>query len=246
MPGLASAGGDDKPGALWHNSTMRTCLLLVVILICPTLAAAAPATTQSAAGSLVEQGRALAQAGEHLAAIEKYQQAMAAEPRAAAAYAYMAASQLAMKMSREAQATIDQGLRQVPGDYRLIQMSGQVLLSQDKIDAAIERYQQAAGLSPAEAGTIYADLAGALAARNDPRLDGRIEAALKAAAQANPPHLDSLFNLGQSYAAAGRQEGRTYLQRYIELASALPAEQQQPQKLRLAKQMVRALDALRG
>ena len=65
------------------------------------------------------------------------------------------------------------------------------------------------------------------------------------AASATPPNLEALFNLGQSYAGAGKQEGRPFLQRYLEESAKLPEESRDKQKTQLAKQMIRALDALR-
>ena len=70
--------------------------------------------------------------------------------------------------------------------------------------------------------------------------------ALKKAAAANPPGTEALFALGQSYANAGRPEARQYLQRYLDAASALPAEKRDEQKVRLAKQLIRAIDAVKG
>ena len=86
----------------------------------------------------------------------------------------------------------------------------------------------------------------ALSARNDPSLSGEIEAALKTAATADPPSPEALFQLGQSYANAGRQEGKGYLRQYLELAAKLPEDQRDPQKVQLAKQLIRALDVVQS
>jgi hypothetical protein len=107
-------------------------------------------------------------------------------------------------------------------------------------------YAKAAALSPSNAGAVYTDLAAALSARNDERLAGDIDSALKSAANATPPSAPALFALGQSYANAGRAEAKGYLQRYVEVATALPKEQRDEQKIRLAKQLIRAIDLVKG
>ena len=124
-------------------------------------------------------------------------------------------------------------------------IDGRLQIARGKIEDGIEQYERAVKLSAKDAGTIYADLAATLASLRDPSLDEQIEKALKSAASANPPHLDSIFELGQSYVIAGRGEGREYLQRYLDLASKLPKDQQDARQLRLAKQMIRALDLLK-
>jgi cytochrome c-type biogenesis protein CcmH/NrfG len=92
---------------------------------------------------------------------------------------------------------------------------------------------------------MYTDLAAALSAQNDASVAGDIEAALKAAASADPPSPEALFQLGQTYANSGKQEGKTYLQKYLDVMAKLPADQRDPQKIQLAKQLIRALDALK-
>ncbi len=44
----------------------------------------------------------------------------------------------------------------------------------------------------------------------------------------------------------GRAEGKKYLQRYVEVAMALPEGKRDEQKIRLAKQLIRAIDAVKG
>jgi cytochrome c-type biogenesis protein CcmH/NrfG len=126
------------------------------------------------------------------------------------------------------------------------EISGQLKIAEGKIAEGKALYDKAAALSPKSAGSIYTDLAAALSMRRDSRLNGDIDAALKQAAAANPPGAEALFALGQSYANAGRPEARQYLQRYLEAADALPAEKRDEQKVRLAKQLIRAIDAVKG
>jgi hypothetical protein len=101
-------------------------------------------------------------------------------------------------------------------------------------------------MSPGNAGAVYTDLAAVLAARKEDGLAGEIDAALKRAAGANPPGAEALFALGQTYVNAGRAEGRGYLQRYIEVASRLPVGKRDETKIGLARQLIRAIDAVKG
>ena len=66
------------------------------------------------------------------------------------------------------------------------------------------------------------------------------------AAAADPPSAEALFQLGQSYANAGKQEGKTYLQKYLDVSAKLPEGQQDKQKMQVAKQLIRALDIIKG
>ena len=60
------------------------------------------------------------------------------------------------------------------------------------------------------------------------------------------PRPEALFQLGQAYANAGLQEGKTYLKKYIDLSAKLPEDQRDPQKVQLAKQLIRALDVVQS
>ena len=44
----------------------------------------------------------------------------------------------------------------------------------------------------------------------------------------------------------GRAEGAGYLKRYVEVASKLPEAEQNQQKIKVAKQLIRALDLLKS
>ena len=91
---------------------------------------------------------------------------------------------------------------------------------------------------------MYLDLAAAFAGKNDAALTGEIESALRAAAAAEPPSGEALFQLGQSYANAGKQQGKAFLRRYLDVAAKQPEAEQDRQKIQVAKQLIRALDAL--
>jgi Flp pilus assembly protein TadD len=212
------------------------------------LDAAAPATaaTASPADGPLAEGKKLAAAGDHKAALAKYDEALAADPRNASAMAYKALSQLALARAKDAQATVESALRLNDKDAQIWEVAGQVKVAQGQIDQARSLFDKAAQLSPKTAGAIYMDLAAALAGKNDAKLSREIESALKAAAAADPPSAEALFQLGQSYANAGRQEGKTYLQRYLDLSAKLPEAERDKQKMQVARQLIRALDVIQG
>jgi hypothetical protein len=54
-----------------------------------------------------------------------------------------------------------------------------------------------------------------------------------------------MFNLGQSYVSAGRDEGTKYLRRFVDEQNKLPKEKRDEQKIRVAKQMIRAMEILK-
>ena len=126
-----------------------------------------------------------------------------------------------------------------------LELAGQVKVAQNQSNQGRSLFDKAAALSPKTAGAMYVDLAAALAAKNDNRLTGEIESALKAATIAEPPSAEALFQLGQGYANAGKQEGKAYLQKYVDVATKLPAADQDKQKIQVAKQLIRALDSLK-
>ncbi|MGE5608392.1 MAG: tetratricopeptide repeat protein [Bacillota bacterium] len=203
-------------------------------------------TKDAGPASWVHQGQFLAGKGDHAAAIDLYDRAIATDPHYAEAYAWKASSLLAIGDIDAAETGITEALKLNNQDAHFHVIAGRVWVARGQVEKARESYDQAAKLAPKKAGTFYADLASALAARNDPKLNAPIESALKAAAASDPPNLDALFTLGQSYAIAGKQEGRTYLQQYLDASNKLPEDQRDLQKTRLAKQMIRAMDIVRG
>jgi tetratricopeptide (TPR) repeat protein len=190
--------------------------------------------------------RKLAAKGDHPAALAKYAEALAADPKNGSILAYRALSRLALKQTREAQQDVDEALRLSDKEPVVLEAAGQLKISQNQIAQGKAMFEKAAGLSPKTAGAVYTDLAAALSARKDPSLAGDIEAALKSAAKSDPPSPEALFQLGQAYANAGRQEGRTYLQRYVDASAKLPADQRDAQKIKIAKQLIRALDVVKS
>jgi tetratricopeptide (TPR) repeat protein len=199
----------------------------------------------SAAG-LFAEGEALARKGQHREAVGKYDAAVAADPKFAKAHAYRALSLMAQRDLEGAEAAIGRALAADARDYTFVEIAGQVKVAQGRVAEGKALYEKAAGMSPGNAGAVYTDLAAALAARNDEKLSGEIDGALKRAAGANPPGLEALFALGQSYVNAGRVEGKGYLQRYIEGASKLPEGKRDETKIRLARQLIRAIEAVKG
>jgi tetratricopeptide (TPR) repeat protein len=220
------------------------CFAFALGLLAGLADAEAPAT-QPAAKKLFDEGRALAAAHDHQGAIDKYAQSLADDPNQADVHAYKAASHLALGQFDPAQQEAEAAMKIDPRDFRFHEITGQIKVARNRIPEGRALYDQAAKLSPASAGAIYTDLAAALAERNDPALTGDIDAALKAAAAADPPGADALFQLGQSYANAGKQEGKVYLQRYLDVSAKLPEAQQDAQKMQVARQLIRALDILR-
>jgi Tfp pilus assembly protein PilF len=196
--------------------------------------------------TLFAQGESLARKGDHNAALAKYDAALAADPKAAKLHAYKAISLMATKRHEEAQRSIDAALALNDREHTYHEIAGQLKLAQNRLEEGIKLYDRAAAMSPRAAGAVYTDLAAVLAARNDPTLVPQIDRALKQAANASPPSPDALFALGQSYANANRPEAKTYLRKYLDLANTLPEEKRDPTKIQLAKQLIRALDAVRG
>jgi hypothetical protein len=209
-------------------------------------AAAAPATTNNSADALFSAGKKLASEGDHKGAIAKYDEALGQEPKNGSILAYKALSLVAMGQAKQAEPIIEEALRVSDKDAQVWEVAGQVKVAKNQIDQGRSLFDKAAQLSPKTAGAIYMDLAAALAAKNDNALAKEIESALKAAASAEPPSAEALFQLGQSYANAGKQEGKAYLQKYLDVSAKLTEAQQDKQKMQVAKQLIRALDIIKG
>lgn len=220
---------------------MRSLLLILSLLASPSLVAA----ESPAARKLLEEGQSLAAKSDHHGALEKFDAAIATDANFPEAHAARAATLLSLKRPDEADPAIKRALelKDEPGFHAI---AGRVQIAKGNIDEGRKRYEHAATRSPKQAGQFYADLAGALTARRDDKLSAHIESALKSAIAANPPHLDSMFNLGQSYVSAGRQDGVPYLRRYVDEQNKLPKEKRDDQKIRVARQMIRAMEILKG
>jgi len=196
------------------------------------------------ARALFDEGRKLAAAHDHAGAIGKYAESLVADPNQADVHAFKAASHLSLGQTDNAQREIDIALKLDASDYRFSEIAGQIRIAQGQVKDGRALYEKAAQLSLKNAGAIYTDLAAALASRNDGALSGDIESALKSAAAADPPGAEALFQLGQSYANAGRQEGKAYLRKYLDLSAALPESKRDAEKMQVAKQLIRALEIL--
>src|SRR5687767_10900149 len=198
----------------------------------------------STAAGLVAHGQVLAEAGNHSAALEKYEAALARDGSSADAHAWKGASLIALKKLDAAEGEIQKALKANGNEFTYQMIAGRLQIARGNIDEGSALYERAAKMSPKNAGKVYADLAAALAGLNDEKYNGRVEAALKSAAAADPPHLDALFNLGQSYVSAGKPQGRDYLKRYLDGQGKLPEDQRDKQKMQLARKMIRAVDIL--
>jgi len=215
-----------------------------IIFVC-LLALGADATfDDSTVAGLVAHGQALAEQDNHSAALEKYDGAISRDPASADAHAWKAASLIALKRLDEAEPEVQKALKANRDEFTYQMIAGRLQIARGNIDEGSALYERAAKISPKNAGKVYADLAAALAGKNDEKMSGRIESALKSAASADPPHLDALFNLGQSYVSAGKAEGREYLKRYLDGQAKLPEDQRDKQKMQLARKMIRAVDIL--
>lgn len=217
-------------------------VLALVVSFVATVSAAPPATQEDAFAA----ARKLATAGDHRAALAQYSRAFESNPKDGRILAYRALSHLALRQPQEAQQDVDQAMKLSEKEPVVLEAAGQVKIAQGEIGPGRQLFEKAAQLSPKSTGAIYTDLAAALSARNDPKLAGDVEAALKTAASADPPGPEALFQLGQAYANAGRQEGKTYLRKFIDLSAKLPEDQRDPQKVQLAKQLIRALDVVQS
>ncbi len=207
----------------------------------------APKPVEAAApAALVAEGEALARKGDHRAALTKYDAAVARDPALAKAHAYRALSLISLRQFDEADRAIGRALTIDPKEYTHHEIAGHLKLAQGRIPEGKALYDRAAALSPANAGAVYTDLAAVLGARKDDKLNADIVAALEKAAKADPPSPDALFALGQTYVSAGRPEGRAYLERYLQVAATLPEAKRDEQKLRLARQLIRAVDAVKA
>lgn len=191
-------------------------------------------------------GRRLAASGDHAGAMTKYAEALKRDPRNSSVLSYQALSRLALGQTREAQQDVEDALKLDDKNPLTWEAAGQVKVAQNQPTQARALFDKAAQLSPKTAGAMYTDLAAALGAKNDPKLAGDVEGALKAAAGAEPASAEALFQLGQGYANAGKQEGKAYLQRYLDAVGKLPEGQRDAQKVQVAKQLIRALDVLKS
>jgi tetratricopeptide (TPR) repeat protein len=213
-----------------------TCLIV--------LGAAEPTFDDSTVSGLVAHGQILAEQGNHSAALEKYDSALKRDSASADAHAWKAASLIALKQLDDADAEIQKALKANGDEFTYQMIAGRLQIARGNIDEGSGLYERAAKTSPRNAGKVYADLAAALAERKDEKLSGRIESALKSAASADPPHVDAMFDLGQSYVSAGKPEGKVYLKRYLDAEAKLPDDQRDKQKMQLARKMIRAMDIL--
>src|SRR5690349_1372808 len=166
----------------------------VMIVLCLFSLAADAKFDDSTVAGLIDHGQVLAEEGNHPAALEKYDAALARDANSADAHAWKAASLIALKRLDEADSEIQKALRANRDDFTYQMIAGRLQIARGNIDEGIATYERAAKSSPKNAGKIYADLAASLAAKNDEKLTAQIESALKSAANANPPHLDALFN----------------------------------------------------
>lgn len=189
-------------------------------------------------------GKKLAMAGDHKAALVQYKEALTIDPKNSLVLAYKALSHLALGQTPEAQQASEEALKLNDKDALVWEVVGQVKVAQNQSNQARAVFDKAAALSPKTAGAMYLDLAAAFAGKNDTALTGEIESALRAAAAAEPPSGEALFQLGQSYANAGKQQGKAFLRRYLDVAANQPDAEQDKQKIQVAKQLIRALDAL--
>jgi len=217
-----------------------------IIFVCLLSLGADATFDDSTVAGLVAHGQALAEQDNHSAALEKYDGAIARDPGSADAHAWKSASLIALKRLDDAEPEIQKALKANGDEFTYQMIAGRLQIARGNIDEGSALYERAAKLSPRNAGKVYADLAAALAGKNDEKMSGRIESALKSAASADPPHLDALFNLGQSYVSAGKAEGREYLKRYLDGQAKLPEDQRDKQKMQLARKMIRAVDILNG
>ena len=203
-----------------------------------------PAGDPSPVAASFTAGKKLAAEGDHKAALLKYAEALAIDPKNAFVMAYKALSHLAMGQTKAAQQASDDALKLNDKDALILEVAGQVKVVQNQPAQARAAFDKAAQLSPKTSGAMYMDLAAALAGKNDNALAADIESALKAAIAADPPSGEALFQLGQSYANSGKQQGKAFLRRYVELSIKQPEAEQDKQKIQVAKQLIRALDAL--
>jgi tetratricopeptide (TPR) repeat protein len=201
---------------------------------------------KASVATLFGEAEALAKKGDHRAALAKYDAALAMDPKAAKVHAYRALSLISLRQFEAAGRSIGEALALNPKEYTYHEIAGQLKLAEGRIAEGKALYEKAAEMSPANAGAVYTDLAAVLGARRDEKLNGEIIKALERAAAATPPSAEALFALGQTYVNAGRPEGRRYLERYLEVVGKLPEGKRDEQKVRLAKQMIRALDAVKG
>ena len=214
-------------------------LLALILLLAP---ATQPNFDDSRADGLIAHGQFLAARSDHAGAIARDEQALRLEPSATPAHAWKAASLISLGQLERAEVEIGAALKNEMKDFTYLMIAGRLAVARGEYDKAGELYGRAAEMSVKNAGIIYADLASALSSRKEAALDGKIEAALKSAAAADPPHLDSLFNLAQSYANANRQEARATLRRYIELAGKQPESERNARQYQLARQLLRAME----
>jgi tetratricopeptide (TPR) repeat protein len=219
---------------------MRTLTPLLFLL------ALASRGDDDSADALISAGEALARSGDHAAAIAKFDAAIAKDPKSDRAFAFRAVSLMATRNLDAADKSIATAISLNDKEYIYHELLGQLRIAQGKVDEGKSLYEKSAGMSPANAGAVYMDLAAALAQRDATRHAADIEKALQKSAAANPPNLDALFTLGESYVNAGRKGARDYLQRYLDESAKLPRERQNAQKMQIARQLIRAIDIVRG
>lgn len=216
---------------------------LVFLLLTAAAYASSSPPTQPAQTDLAG-AQALLQAGQPQAALNAYDAALGRDPTLADAHAGKAAALLELGKLPEAQRAIDAALRLQADRPAYHFIAARLHIAQGRFPEARSAADRAAQLAPAKAGLFYADLAAALAAAKSPAAEPLIEPALQAAAAAEPPSPWALFELGQSLIAAGKPQGADYLRRYLAQQQQLPENQRDPRRIRLARQMIRAMEIL--
>jgi tetratricopeptide (TPR) repeat protein len=166
-----------------------------------------------------EAGVAAAQAGNHQAAVEAFNNAAVAMPTCADCFFNVGVSQQALKNSAAAEEAFKKAIEQRP-NYPEAYNALAALYTQDKkMDLAAAASQKAAELSVAAGGgnadSLYSAGVGLWNANKFPEAGSTFEAAVKA----DPNHAESHFMLGKVYLNLGKlKEAAGEFEAYLKLS----------------------------
>jgi tetratricopeptide (TPR) repeat protein len=184
--------------------------------------------------TLFDEGGKLAEAGQHTEAIEKFQQALALDPKQPNILATMAESYRKLGKLDEALEAYKKAIAVNPNDGAFYTNMGVVLDKMGKSAESQEAFKKAAALSPGGSAQSHFNLGATLA--NSGRTDEAIEAFRQAIA-ADPNFADAYYQLGMSLSGKPEtmEEAVKLLQKYLQIG-------QKPDQIEVAKAIIQALE----
>lgn len=184
--------------------------------------------------ALFSEGTRLADAEKHAEAIEKFQQALALDPKQANIYGNMAESYRILGKMDEALNAYNKAIEINPNEGAFYTNMGVVLDKMGKGEEALEAYKKASALNPGGSAQSHFNMGAAFA--NNGKTQEAIEAFRKAIA-ADPNFADAYYQLGMSLSGTPEtmEEAVKVLKKYLEIGK-------KPEQVDVAKAIIEALE----